>query len=153
MKLEKNRQKDIFIQHQARLAALGEMIGNIAHQWRQPLSVITTSVSALSVKEELGILEPNDIKQTNNTVKKMADFLNNTIENFRNFFQKDQAMKTFIIAEIVDNTFEIIKASYDSHSSIVLNKDLDTSIEYFGSENFLAQVLLNILVNSKDALH
>ncbi len=149
--VEKNRQKDVFIQQQARLAALGEMIGNIAHQWRQPLSVITTSVSALSLKDELKILEPNDIKETNETVKKMADFLNNTIENFRNFFQKDQPKKNFVIAEIINNTLEIIKASYDNHF-IVLNKDLDTTIEYFGSENFLAQVLLNILSNAKDAL-
>lgn len=149
--VEKNRQKDVFIQQQARLAALGEMIGNIAHQWRQPLSVITTSVSALSLKEELEILEPDDIKQTNETVKKMAEFLNNTIENFRNFFQKDQPKKDFIIAKTIDNTLEIIKASYDNHF-IVLNKDLDYTIEYFGSENFLAQVLLNILSNAKDAL-
>lgn len=149
--VEKNRQKDVFIQQQARLAALGEMIGNIAHQWRQPLSVITTSVSALSLKEELEILEPDDIKQTNETVKKMAEFLNNTIENFRNFFQKDQPKKVFVIAQIIDSTLEIIKASYDNHF-IVLNKDLDDTIEYFGSENFLAQVLLNILSNAKDAL-
>jgi C4-dicarboxylate-specific signal transduction histidine kinase len=149
--VEKNRQKDIFIQQQARLAALGEMIGNIAHQWRQPLSVITTSVSALSLKEEFGILEANDIKQTNETVKKMAEFLNNTIENFRNFFQKDQPKKVFVIAQTIDSTLEIIKASYDNHF-IVLNKDLDYTIEYFGSENFLAQVLLNILSNAKDAL-
>ncbi len=148
--VEKNRQKDVFIQQQARLAALGEMIGNIAHQWRQPLSVITTSVSALSLKEEFGILEANDIKHTNDTVKKMAEFLNNTIENFRNFFQKDQPKKNFIIAQTIDNTLEIIKASYDNHF-ITLNKDLDNTIKYFGSENFLAQVLLNILSNAKDA--
>ena len=151
LEVEKNRQKDVFIQQQARLAALGEMIGNIAHQWRQPLSVITTSVSALSLKNELGILESNEIKETNETVKKMADFLNDTIENFRNFFQKDQTKKNFVIAQTIESTLDIIKVSYDSHF-IVLNKELDTTIEYFGSENFLAQVLLNILVNSKDAL-
>ncbi len=149
--VEENRQKDVFIQQQARLAALGEMIGNIAHQWRQPLSVITTSVSALALKEEFKILEPDDIKQTNEMVKKMSEFLNNTIENFRNFFQKEQPTKVFIIAQTIDSTFNIIKASYDNYF-ITLNKDLDYTIEYFGSENFLAQVLLNILSNAKDAL-
>ena len=149
--VEKNREKDVFIQQQARLAALGEMIGNIAHQWRQPLSVITTSVSALSLKEEFGILEANDIKQTNEIVKKMALFLNNTIENFRNFFQKDQPKKIFIISTMITNTIDIIKASYDNHF-IELNTELNEKIEYFGSENLLAQVLLNILSNSKDAL-
>ena len=85
---------------------------------------LDASVSALSLKEELNILEPDDIKQTNDTVKKMAEFLNNTIENFRNFFQKDQPKKDFILAQTIDSTLEIIKASYDNHF-ITLSKDLD----------------------------
>ncbi|MCK9337249.1 MAG: ATP-binding protein [Arcobacteraceae bacterium] len=149
--VEKNREKDTFLQQQSRLAALGEMIGNIAHQWRQPLSAITTSVSALSLKEEFGILEPNDIKETNDSVMKNAQFLTNTIENFRNFFQKDQPEKEFMVAQTINNTLGIIKASYNNHF-IVLDTKLDDSIEYFGSENLLAQVLLNILSNAKDAL-
>ncbi|MFA6685604.1 MAG: ATP-binding protein, partial [Arcobacteraceae bacterium] len=149
--VEKNRQKDVILQQQSRLAALGEMIGNIAHQWRQPLSAITSAVSGLQLKDEFGTLEPNDIKDTNDVVIKSAQFLTNTIENFRNFFRKDQPKKLFHVAQTINDTIGIIKASYDNNF-INLNVKLDETIETFGTENLLAQVLLNIFSNAKDAL-
>jgi len=149
--VEKNRQKDILLQQQTRLAAIGEMMGNIAHQWRQPLSAITATISGLKLKEEFNILESNDIAKANDSIMKSAEFLSKTIENFRNFFSKNNFQKDFLVVDSIQDTLDIIKASYENHF-IKVNLNTDTSISYFGNENLLSQVMLNILSNSKDAL-
>ncbi len=144
--------KDVMLQQQTRLAALGEMIGNIAHQWRQPLSVITTASSGLQMKKEYGFLEDKDIDNTNNLILKNADFLSKTIDNFRNFFQFDNSQKTlFDVKKSIENTAEIVRASYDNHF-IKLDLNLQENIITFGNENLFSQIVLNILSNAKDAL-
>jgi PAS domain S-box-containing protein len=148
--VEKNRQKDTLLQQQTRLAAIGEMMGNIAHQWRQPLSAITSSVSGLKLKDEFGILEPQDISEANDCVMHNAEFLSHTIDNFRNFFKKDQPKRKFFVIDAINDTLSIIKASYDSHF-IKIDTHLDASVYYFGSDNLLSQVILNMLANAKDA--
>lgn len=148
---EQLHQRDILLQQQTRLAAIGEMMANIAHQWRQPLSAITSSISGLKLKQEYGLLEDKDISEVNDHILKNADFLSKTIDNFRNFFKKDQIKRKFFIADSINETVNIIKASYDNHF-IQLDKDVDESIYYFGSDNMLSQVVLNLLSNSKDAL-
>lgn len=149
--LKKNRQKDVLLQQQARLAALGEMIGNIAHQWRQPLSVITTTISGLKLKDDCGLLQKDDIKDTNEVILQSADFLTQTIDTFRNFFQKDQEKKSFFINDAILETVDILKATYRNYY-IDLKLDLQEHVEYFGSKNLLSQVILNLLSNAKDAL-
>lgn len=148
--VEKNRQKDILLQQQTRLAAIGEMMSNIAHQWRQPLSAITSSISGLKLKEEFGILEPNDIIEVNDCIMNNAQFLSQTIDNFRNFFKKDLPQQEFAIADAINDTINIIKASYEHHF-IMLDKKLDPNIKYTGNKNLLSQIVLNLLANSKDA--
>jgi PAS domain S-box-containing protein len=148
--LEKNRQKDILLQQQSRLVALGEMIGNIAHQWRQPLSVITASVSGLQLKHELGFLSSCDIAEINDNVMNNARFLTNTIENFSKFFKQDVSKKSFFVVDVLNDTISIIQASYNNNF-IQIEKHFDKSLDYYGSENLLSQVVLNILSNSKDA--
>ncbi|MGM0520074.1 MAG: response regulator [Campylobacterota bacterium] len=148
--LEKSRQKDVLLQQQARLAALGEMIGNIAHQWRQPLSVITTTMSGLKLKNDCGMIQDGDIENTNDVILQSADFLSKTIDNFRNFFQKDQPNKKFLINDAILDTVDILKATY-KNNHIDLKLDLQEDINYFGSKNLLSQVILNLLSNAKDA--
>ena len=148
---EQLHQRDILLQQQTRLAAIGEMMANIAHQWRQPLSAITSSISGLKLKQEFGLMEDNDISEVNEQILKNAEFLSKTIDNFRNFFKKDQIKRKFFVSQSINETINIIKASYDNHF-IKLEKNLDDSIYYFGSDNMLSQVILNILSNAKDAL-
>lgn len=150
--VEKNRQKDILLQQQSRLAALGEMIGNIAHQWRQPLSAITAAISGLKLKFDLGIMEPCDVEEINNHVMQNARFLSSTIENFRNFFKQDMEKKTFVVSDVLEDSIKIIKAAYDSNF-IKIEKQIDKTVHYYGSDNMLSQVVLNILSNAKDAFN
>ncbi|QOG12832.1 response regulator [Arcobacter sp. FWKO B] len=146
----KNREKDQLLQHQTRLAAIGEMMSNIAHQWRQPLSAITTSISALKIKNDYGILNNNDIDETNETILHSAGFLSSTIDNFKNFYKKDSIKKRFFIIDAIKDALNIVKATYD-HNFIKIELDIDYGISYFGSDNLLSQVVLNVLSNSKEA--
>ena len=147
--IEKNRQKDLLLQQQNRLSAMGEMISNIAHQWRQPLSAITSTISGLKLKEEIGILEKEDISNANVSILNNARFLSNTIDSFRNFFKDNQRNNQFFVYKVINETISIVKASYDNNF-IIINKNFDETINYFGNENLLSQVILNILTNAKD---
>lgn len=148
--VEKSRQKDVLLQQQTRLAAIGEMMSNIAHQWRQPLSAITTAISGLKVKKDYGLLVNEDIDEANESILHSSSFLSNTIDNFRNFFRKDVHKKQFFVIDAIKDTIEIVKASYEHHF-IEIEYDMDDTICFFGSDNFLSQVILNILTNAKDA--
>ncbi len=148
--VQKNRFKDTQIFEQSKLASMGEMIGNIAHQWRQPLSAITSSASALKLSNELGIIDDNEIDNKMDGIIAKANFLSNTIENFRNFFKKDNQVVEFNLVEtikkaesIIDSNFknENIKLIYDFDSESVIIKSL---------EGELSQAIINILNNSYD---
>lgn len=148
--MKENKKKDMLLLQQSRLAAMGEMIGNIAHQWRQPLSAITSAISGLKLKQEYGILEDNDIVHTSDDIIKSANFLSKTIDDFRNFFKKDKIKEDFYIDDVIYSTFDIIKASYLNN---LIDIDFDMEhIQYKGYPTELSQVFLNILSNAKDAL-
>ncbi len=79
------------LQEQSKLASLGEMIGNIAHQWRQPLSLISTVASSLRVKSEYDMLKKEDINEVSASIVKQTEYLSNTIDNFRDFIKGDKS--------------------------------------------------------------
>lgn len=146
------RQKDALIQQQSRLAALGEMIGNIAHQWRQPLSSITIGASGIKYKHELEILELDDNfdKDLDNIISG-AEYLSQTIEDFRNFAKVDKNKKTFDVNETIIKTYKIVENLYKVNT-ITVEFDLCEEMFYNGLQSQLSQVIINILNNAKDAL-
>ncbi|RXJ59931.1 ATP-binding protein [Candidatus Marinarcus aquaticus] len=149
--IENSRKKDIIVAQQSRLVALGEMIGNIAHQWRQPLSAISTATSGLQIKYEFGNLNKEEFLELTNGIMHNTKFLSDTIEDFRTFFQKDKEQVNFSLSTLVFETYNIIKALYNTQHIDVFF-DLDESIMYRGYKSELSQVLLNLFNNSKDAL-
>ncbi|RXK04740.1 sensor histidine kinase [Halarcobacter bivalviorum] len=150
--VEKNREKDKALIQQGRFAALGEMIGNIAHQWRQPLSAISSTVSSMQLQIELNIATKDDIKNSYSSVMKYVEFLNQTIEDFRSFFRKDKEAVKFNIIEVLNNSLCITSAVYkDNAISITLDLE-DKELFSIGFPNELAQAFLNILNNAKDIL-
>ncbi|MFA7090819.1 MAG: ATP-binding protein, partial [Arcobacteraceae bacterium] len=148
--IEKNRQKDMLLQQQARLAALGEMIGNIAHQWRQPLSAITALISGLKVKQEFNLLNKGDIIQVSDDIIKNANFMSDTIDEFRDFFKHKQQKEKFFILKMVDETLNILKGVYRNYQ-IKVELNIEDTLFCVGVKNLLSQVLLNLLTNAKDA--
>ncbi len=150
--LEKNREKDKQMIQQSRFAALGEMIGNIAHQWRQPLSAISSTASSIELQMELGIASDVDIKKSYVDIKNYVQFLTQTIEDFRGFFKEDKARVDFDMKDVLKNSLSITSATYkDNNIDINLLLSSEPLISY-GMPSELSQAFLNILNNARDAI-
>jgi len=149
LELEVFKQKDLFIQ-QSRQAAMGEMLENIAHQWRQPLSVITTVASGLKITKELNTLTNEDIDYSVDRIIKSGMYLSQTIDDFRGFLNKDKIKTNVNIKKVIENSIYFYKTQFDNEEiDLVLNID-DCIINSY--ENELLQCILNIISNSVDAL-
>ncbi len=148
--LNKNREKDRLLIQQNKLAAMGEMIGNIAHQWRQPLNNVSLFLQFLkdSYKNE-----NKNIKLVEKYFDKsftQIEYMSQTIDDFRNFYKPSKQKSFFTIKHAIDSTLDIIKAQLKSED-IHLELKLD-NVKLFGFENELKQSFLNIFNNAQDAI-
>ncbi len=148
-KLEINKQQHILSQ-QSKMAAMGEMLGNIAHQWRQPLSVITTLASGMKLQKEFDCLDDETFNKSIENINLSALYLSDTIDDFRNFFRTDKEKVTFKIKDIFEKVLKLTLAQFKNNNIILINDIND--YELFGFENEFIQALINILNNAKDAL-
>ena len=150
---EKAKLQEHMLVHQSKTSLMGEMIGAIAHQWRQPLNIIATSMMNLETKAELEILDLNDIKRINTKINETLGFLSKTIDDFRNFFLLSENKEDCNLIEVIESTIDIVKAQFTAHSILInFAYSKDDLFIYTGYYNELRQVLLNILTNSKDAI-
>ncbi|MGB0989580.1 MAG: sensor histidine kinase [Halarcobacter sp.] len=148
---KKLEEKDRMLVHQSKMAAMGEMIGNIAHQWRQPLSTITTASSGMVLQKQLGALSEEFFYEASNKINASAQYLSKTIDDFRNFFNPNKENTTFDVASCIDKSLYLITSKIKS-SNINLTKKI-SDIEITTLESELTQVLLNIFNNAIDALN
>jgi len=145
-----NRQKDKILSEQSRFAALGEMIGNIAHQWRQPLSAISTATGNAKIENMLGITTKESLDDTFNRIDEYTQYLSDTIDDFRNYFKKDKKKKAYYINDILKTALSISKGSLND---IRIIEDTATfRIKLIGYPSELMQVFINIFNNAKDIL-
>ena len=148
----KVREKDKQMMQQARFAAMGEMIGNIAHQWRQPLSAINSTSSSMKLQLQLGIATDEEVNDSYEKIMNYVDFLNQTIEDFRGFFMEDKEIIEFDMSETIEKSLTITNAVYkDNDINLLFSKEAD-NLRCKGLPSELSQVFLNILNNAKDAL-
>ncbi len=150
IEIQKNEEKNRLSIQQSRMASMGEMLENIAHQWRQPLSTISISASAMKLKKELGILSSEDMDDSIKHIETATDYLSNTIEDFRNFFSKDKTASIIDIRETINKAFDLINPTF-SKNEITVIRDIQ-NISFTSYQNELIQALMNILINAKDAL-
>jgi len=144
-------QKDQMINEQSKLAAMGEMLANIAHQWRQPLSVISTGATGMLVQKEFGMLEDGHFNKTCNVINENAQYLSKTIDDFKNFIKGDRVKKLFSIDENIKSFLHLVEGSLKTYDiELILNVDKKIKINGYGNE--LIQCFINIFNNSKDAL-
>ena len=148
--VEDNLKKDRLLSQQQKMVSMGQMIENIAHQWRQPLSVITTSISGIKLKKMLNDLDDEFLNKTLDSVMNTSQYLSNTIDDFRYFFKPQKEKEYFYLEKCVNKTIELVKANF-KENEIKLITNIQ-NIEILGYETELIQVLINILNNSKDAL-
>ena len=138
------------MESQAKLASMGEMIGNIAHQWRQPLNVISTIASGIKLKSEFIELKIEDILPDMDNVLKQTKYLSDTIDDFRDFIKNSNKKEKISIKETIEKTLSIFHSAMKNNNiTIIVNTKDDLWIE--GFQNQLIQATINILNNSKDA--
>ncbi len=147
----KSQNQEKLLSEQSKNAALGEMIGNIAHQWRQPLSVITTTATGMRLHKELGISNGEEEIAKLISINDTAQHLSKTIDDFRDFLKGDHAKASFNVNNALDRTI-VIEDSIIKNNGITLIQDFNTDIKIVNLENGLMQSLVNIINNSKDAL-
>ena len=146
--IQKNKEKEALLSQQSKMAAMGEMIANIAHQWRQPLSVISTASTGMRLKKEFKNLSDKDFYYTLDAIDNTLSYLSKTINDFTNFFKTDKNRILITSNKIWHNIYSLLKVQFDEHNiKFILDiKDVKLSI----LPNELAQVLINVLNNSKD---
>ena len=149
--VQKNLEKEQKLAQQSKLASMGEMIANIAHQWRQPLSVISTSISGVKLNLEFDMLEKDQIERCISNVEKQTNYLSNTIDNFRSFIKGDKASKEISLKEVFDYTNSLLSATLSS-SYIKLVIPIDNNIIFMGNKNEISEAFINLINNSKDVL-
>ncbi len=146
-----NQQKDKILNEQSKMAAMGEMIGNIAHQWRQPLSAISTAATGIIIQKEYNMFEEDKLVKTCSIINDNAQYLSRTIDDFKNFIKGDRTRKIFNLNNNIESFLHLVDSSI-KNNQIKIILDLQEDIQIDGYENELIQCLINIFNNAKDAL-
>jgi signal transduction histidine kinase len=149
--VEKNKQTQQQLFKSEKLASMGEMIGNIAHQWRQPLSIISTTATGMLVQKQYGELKDEELIKNCKLIDEKTQYLSKTIDDFRNFIQGDKKSILFNIQDTIKSFLHLVQPSMTNHNIAVIvenNKD----IELKNHPNELIQCFINIYNNSRDVL-
>jgi len=146
------KKQDKILVNQAQEVALGELIRNISHQWRQPLSIISTLTTTINLKNELGELDDKFLKKSLDTIEKTAISLSQTIDLFYKSSSKiDMGKANFNIYNSIDIVLESLSEKIlDLNINIIL--DVDSNLEVYSNKNLILTALENIILNSTDAL-
>ncbi len=149
--LSKNRKKDVLLIQQSRQAAMGEMIGNIAHQWRQPLSAVAVIVQniqeAYNYKELTREYMEDKVKQCMGLI----DYMSQTIDDFRNFFKPEKSTSLFDVKAAVMKSISFVRDPLKANNiELVFHAAEDILVK--GYSNEYSQVVLNLISNAQDVL-
>jgi hypothetical protein len=144
------RQKDQTLIQQSRLAALGEMINNIAHQWRQPLNNVGLIIQNLQFSFNSGTISSEEMDAEIRKAMDIIMHMSRTIDDFRNFFRADKGKQVFFINSVVKRVLEFVSAALKNRN-ILVTIESDEEISAIGHQNEYSQVLLNIISNASEA--
>ena len=148
---DNKRNQEYLLMQQSKMAAMGEMIGNIAHQWRQPLSVISTASTGTKLQKEMNCLSDDELLSSLTSINTSAQYLSSTIDDFRDFFNpSNNKIDEFNIAETFIKTLTLVKAQFTAKNIEIIQNIEEYQISSI--QNELIQVLINILNNARDAL-
>ena len=147
LEVEKNLEKDRLLVQQNKLASMGEMLGNIAHQWRQPLNNINLLI--YYIRDSYGKLPKDELNENIKNAKLQIDFMSQTIDDVRNFYKPSKEKKLFNIKESIIQSSKIVKSSLEKNSIELKIEAQDLEIDSY--ENEFEQVIVNILNNAVDA--
>ncbi|NOQ29519.1 MAG: PAS domain-containing protein [Helicobacteraceae bacterium] len=144
-------EKEEMMISQSRHAAMGEMISMIAHQWRQPISVIAMDANNILADIELESVDETTLQKVSEDIIRQTQELSKTIDDFRNFFKPDRLPEEIKLKTIFDDTLSVIGKSLENND-IALILNIEENIELKTYSRDLMQVLINILKNAKEVL-
>jgi len=147
----KNREKDRLMMVQSRQAAMGEMLGNIAHQWRQPLNIVGLLIQDILDAQVHGQLTPDYLEKGVRKSMDVIQHMSQTIDDFRGFYRTDKKKQAFLLNEVVDRVLAFVETGFRKNH-LAVDVKMSTVVAATGYPNEFAQVLLNILNNAKDVL-
>ena len=142
--------KDRLLSQQSKMAAMGEMIGNIAHQWRQPLSSISSLAISMQLKLEMNKFDEHFFNQKLKDIGNSVQHMSKTIDYFREFFKPQKEKKVFNFKDIYEKTIVILEGTLTTNHITLISDVQDIEIDGFDSE--LIQVMMNIINNACDVL-
>ncbi|PLY06750.1 MAG: hypothetical protein C0625_08180 [Arcobacter sp.] len=149
---KKNKEKDRLLFQQSKMASMGEMLENIAHQWRQPLNSISTAASSIKLENELKLLDDLQLEKSCDFILKNSQYLSKTIEDFKNFFKEDREKQEFLLKNSILENLGLLKDKL-KHENIQIIVNVEKNELLYGYKNEFQQALLNILNNSIDAFY
>jgi len=149
--LSRLKEKEELLFQKAKMADMGEMIGNIAHQWRQPLALNNTLISILKEKNQRDILQSEELSTKLNEMENSIQYMSRTIDDFMSFYHPSKKKIDFSALEAVNRTLEIIRPLLNK-SNIDVNLNIMSEPYIHGYINEYTQVLVSILTNAKDML-
>lgn len=149
LELEKRQQENLLAQ-QSKMAAMGEMLENIAHQWRQPLSLILTASSSIKLHKEMGLLNDEFLFKYLKKISKSAQYLSKTIDDFRNFFSSNKKLVEFNVKDMIEKCLIILSSKIEHRQIDIVINTKDIIITNLESE--LIQVTMNIINNALDII-
>jgi len=144
------KEQELKLINQSKMASLGELIGNIAHQWRQPLASITTAASGMRMQKELDILSDEDIYTNCDDIVESSNYLSETINEFKHLVKGRKNKKDFKINETVQKSLDLLSGHFKTHL-VEISKKFDEDVTLNGYDSDLTQGIINILKNSNDA--
>ena len=149
--VEKNREKEQFLVQKSKFISLGEMISNIAHQWRQPLSELSSILMYIKFKHQINALDDKTMNLKTQEADKVLEYMSHTIDDFRNFFMPKKEKEEFYLYKAIHSVMTIVSSSL-KNDKINVDINVDKNIKLITYLNEYEQVILNILKNAKDAL-
>ncbi len=150
IEIKKNMEKDQLLIQQSKMAAMGDMMGNIAHQWRQPLNTLSLAVQDIEEAFYHNELDEKYMKNFIDISMENITFMSKTIDDFRNFFKPSKTKENFKLKDAIEDILKIITAQLKNHKIAIYLYGENYNV--VGYPNEFKQVILNLTNNAKDAI-
>jgi signal transduction histidine kinase/PAS domain-containing protein len=147
-----SKEKDMLMFQQSKLAQMGEMVGMIAHQWRQPINALSASSIKLSLMNSLGTVTSEAIDAHAEFVEEQTKKLSGIIDSFLTYSRHNAEDEYFYVMDVIGIIKEFVSEQYRAHDIEIIVGEDHFQQRIMGRKDMLEQVLLNLLANAKDAL-